>query len=91
MESMTVGIRELKNNLSRYLRQVKAGQRLAVTDRDEIIAYIVPARKSLEYERLAALVRDGKAVWKGGKPSGLKNRPKPRGKPVSKIVLEDRR
>jgi prevent-host-death family protein len=88
---MTVGIRELKNNLSRYLKNVKAGERLAVTERDEIIAYLVPARKSVEYERLAALVRDGKAVWKGGKPAGSKHRPKPKGKPVSKIVLEERR
>lgn len=34
----SVGIRELKNNLSRYLRKVEAGERVAVTDRGRVIA-----------------------------------------------------
>lgn len=34
----TVGIRELKNNLSRYLRQLKPGQVLSITDRGRVIA-----------------------------------------------------
>jgi len=33
-----VGIKNLKNNLSAYLRQVKRGVRVLVTDRDEVIA-----------------------------------------------------
>jgi len=35
-----VGIKNLKNNLSAYLRQVKRGVRVLVTDRDEVIAEI---------------------------------------------------
>ena len=35
---ISVGIRELKNNLSRYLRKVEAGERVAVTDRGRVIA-----------------------------------------------------
>ncbi|HEX9687792.1 MAG TPA: hypothetical protein VGB47_01820 [Thermoanaerobaculia bacterium] len=35
-----VGIKSLKNNLSAYLRQVKRGVRVLVTDRDEVVAEI---------------------------------------------------
>ena len=38
----TVGIRELKNQLSAYLREVKAGHRLLVTDRNTVIAELRP-------------------------------------------------
>lgn len=35
-----VGIKNLKNNLSAYLREVKIGYRILVTERDEVIAEI---------------------------------------------------
>ena len=38
----TVGVRDLKNQLSAYLREVKAGQRLLVTDRNAVIAELRP-------------------------------------------------
>jgi len=34
----TVGIKELKNNLSAYLREVRRGTRVLVSDRDEVVA-----------------------------------------------------
>ena len=34
----TVGIKELKNNLSAYLRDVRRGTRVLVSDRSEIVA-----------------------------------------------------
>ena len=34
----TIGVRELKSNLSKYLRRVEAGERLTVTDRGRAIA-----------------------------------------------------
>ena len=37
-----VGVKKLKARLSEYLRAVKAGETLLVTDRDEIIAEIRP-------------------------------------------------
>lgn len=36
----TVGIRELKSRLSEYLRRVRAGEAILVTDRGEVIAEI---------------------------------------------------
>ena len=32
-----VGLRELKNHLSRYVRQVRAGHEIQVTDRGEVV------------------------------------------------------
>lgn len=37
-----VGIRELKNRLSEYLRQVQQGERVLVTDRGKVIAELRP-------------------------------------------------
>jgi antitoxin (DNA-binding transcriptional repressor) of toxin-antitoxin stability system len=37
-----VGVKRLKAKLSEYLRAVKAGETLLVTDRDEVIAEIRP-------------------------------------------------
>ena len=38
----TVGIRDLKNQLSAHLREIKAGNRLLVTERNTVIAEIRP-------------------------------------------------
>jgi prevent-host-death family protein len=40
--SQTVGIAELRQNLSRYLELVAAGQRLVVTDRNRPVAELGP-------------------------------------------------
>lgn len=42
---MDVGIRDLRNNLSRYLDEVRAGAEITVTDRGAAIAKIVPTGK----------------------------------------------
>ena len=34
----TVGVKDLKNNLSAYLREVRRGTRVLVTDRQQIVA-----------------------------------------------------
>jgi prevent-host-death family protein len=41
----STGIRELKNNLSHYVRQVEAGKRIAVTAHGRVIAELVPPAK----------------------------------------------
>src|SRR5438046_1114 len=37
----SVGIRDLKNHLSRYVRRVEAGERVRVTDRGRVVAELV--------------------------------------------------
>jgi prevent-host-death family protein len=88
---MPVGVRELKNRLSSYLERVKSGEKLAVTERGRIIAYIISSEKSPAYEELIQFVREDKAVWNGGKPAGSAKPVPAKGKPVSRIVIEERR
>ncbi len=38
----TVGVRELKNKLSEYLRRVRLGESVLVTDRGEVVAELLP-------------------------------------------------
>lgn len=45
MAMRRVGVAELKDQLSRYLRAVEAGAEVEVTDRDRPIARIVPANQ----------------------------------------------
>lgn len=38
----TVGIRELKNRLSEYIRQARSGEGVLVTDRGQVVAELMP-------------------------------------------------
>ncbi|HEV8129949.1 MAG TPA: type II toxin-antitoxin system prevent-host-death family antitoxin [Acidobacteriota bacterium] len=37
-----VGLRELKNRLSEYIRQIRAGEEVLVTDRGQVVAELRP-------------------------------------------------
>jgi len=87
----TAGIKDLKNRLSYYLREVKKGEKILITDRDQIIATILPVERGEEDSRLLSLVKEGFASWRGGKPAGSHRPVKIEGRTVSEIVLEDRR
>lgn len=54
----SAGIRELKNHLSRYLRRVRAGEPIAVTEHGRVIAELRPPATSTHgvdpYEALVA-------------------------------------
>jgi antitoxin (DNA-binding transcriptional repressor) of toxin-antitoxin stability system len=57
-----VGLRELKNRLSEYLRLVRAGEDILVTDRGEVVAQLRrPGREQDEtpYPGLNELIRKG--------------------------------
>lgn len=84
------GVKELKNGLSYYLREVKEGEKVLITERDKVIATIVPMERADEDSKLLSLVKEGFAVWKGGKPVGSRHPVKIKGKTVSEMVLEDR-
>ena len=40
--NMETGVRELKDNLSRYIRRIEAGERIAVTAHGRVVAELVP-------------------------------------------------
>ena len=52
----SVGLRELKNRLSEYVREVRSGEGVLVTDRGQVVAELLPP---------------GQGVDERGVPSGL--------------------
>jgi antitoxin (DNA-binding transcriptional repressor) of toxin-antitoxin stability system len=63
---ITVGVRDLKNQLSQYLQYVKDGEKIIVTEHNRIIAeIIVPEKKntntSIE-KKFEQLRREGKMI-----------------------------
>ncbi|EFK06019.1 toxin-antitoxin system, antitoxin component, PHD family [delta proteobacterium NaphS2] len=89
MES--IGIRHLKENLSRYMKQVKSGQSIVITDRKKEIAVIIPFERTPVKEKVWPLIQSGMVQWSGGKPKGMSHRIPSKGKSVSQAVIEDRR
>jgi prevent-host-death family protein len=57
-ESEMVGIAELRQNLSKYLRKVAEGERLIVTDRNRPVAELGPPPTT--ESRLDRLIAEGK-------------------------------
>jgi prevent-host-death family protein len=53
----TVGVAELRQNLSRYLRRVGRGERLIVTDRNRPVAELGPPPSGVELDRPIAAGR----------------------------------
>lgn len=49
-----VGLRELKNRLSEYVRAVRSGEWVLVTDRGEIVAELIPPRQEPEHRDLSS-------------------------------------
>jgi prevent-host-death family protein len=50
----SIGIRELRQHASRYLREVERGEAFEVTDRGRPVARLVPIRPESTVERLIA-------------------------------------
>ncbi|MGH7231793.1 MAG: type II toxin-antitoxin system Phd/YefM family antitoxin [Nitrospiraceae bacterium] len=86
-----VGVRELKNRLSRYLKRVQAGEELTVTERGKTVARIVPAHTPEIQDTLEPLLREGHVRWGGGKPKGVDRPPTMRGRTLAELVVKDRR
>jgi prevent-host-death family protein len=90
MSEMRVGTRELKNKLSEYLRRVKAGETIIVTEHGKTIGQIIPMKESIE-ERMKGMIAAGQAAWNGEKLSPYKTVIHNRGKGLlSDLVIEDR-
>ena len=87
----TVGVRELRERLSKYLRRVADGERLVVTQRGEPIALLIPPSPVEQEYGLRAMVDEGLASWSGEKPRGAR-RPIPvKGDSLARMIVEDRR
>lgn len=84
-----MGIRELRQNLSVYLRRVSRGENLEVTERGRVVALLVPAAGS--GSALEQLVAAGRATAPSGDLLDLGPPPAVRlRRAVSRILDEDR-
>ena len=83
-----VGVRELRQNLSVYLRRIHRGERFEVTDRGNPVALLIPLESGLS--PLQRLIAEGRVRAPVGDPRDL---PLPQGEPstaVSEALLQDR-
>ena len=55
----SVGLKVLKNKLSEYVRLAAAGETLVITDRNRIVAEIVPPRRQRHGSVIARGIREG--------------------------------
>lgn len=82
-----VGVRDLRDHLSRYLDDVRAGHELVVTDRGTAIARLVPLHGERALDRL---IREGRVT---PATSSLRELPAPvaASGTVSDLVADQRR
>ena len=80
-----VGIKTLKNRLSEFVRRATRGETILVTDRDRVVAELVPPRQSRAAELADALLADAvRQGWLTPPVSGPDQVP-PR-RPVMKVA-----
>ena len=85
-----IGIRELKARLSSYLRQVRTGETIIITDRGRPIGRIVPIMQST-HDQLEVLRSAGLIDWNGETISQIDPVAQITGKKtVAEILIEDR-
>jgi prevent-host-death family protein len=92
----TVGSRELKNRLGRYLGLVRGGETIIVTDRGKTVAHLIPPTPEAEKPNgLDILLRrlEAEGNLRLAKDAFKRRAFKPihtRGIPASQLVIEDR-
>jgi len=89
----SVGIRELKNRLSHYVREVRQGEVVQVTDRGEVVAELRPPVPQHElfakYPRLLELAEQGRIRLGGPNRPELYERMPPALKGITSTELLD--
>jgi prevent-host-death family protein len=85
-----IGVRALKNGLSRYLKSVRQGETIIVTERNKPIAKLSPVKTGVPsaYE---VLIHEDKVSWSCGKPQGAAVSKTGDARELSALVAEDRR
>jgi prevent-host-death family protein len=90
MSELNVGIRELKARLSGYLRLMKNGQTILITEHGRPVARIIPVEETLA-QRMQVLQKANLLAWSGKKVQvrqpAITNRQKTQ---VSDIIAEMR-
>ncbi|MBM3671461.1 MAG: type II toxin-antitoxin system prevent-host-death family antitoxin [Actinobacteria bacterium] len=83
-----VGVRELRQNLSVYLRRVKAGESLEVTEHGRLVAVLAPPAPA--GNPIARLIAEGRARAAVGTIDDIPVPPGPPSYAGTKALMEDR-
>jgi len=87
-----IGVRELRQNASRYLALVKAGETVEVTERGQLIALLVaPQRAQTTRDRLVAAGRLIPATSSTGRLRSPRPVPVAPGEPTNQELLDAER
>ena len=86
---MQVSVRELKNNLSKYLKLVRQGEPVVVTSHRTPVARLLPIPE-IDSGGLRQLLQFDWIHWNGKRPRGGTACPEIRGESIAESVLEDR-
>jgi prevent-host-death family protein len=73
--SKTVGVRELRQNLSRHLARVKEGEILRVTERGHEVARLVPSPAAIDPYYLQLAEKYGATIPEGDLLDAIRNLP----------------
>ncbi len=85
-----VGIREMRQNLSRYTRRARSGESFVITDRGQAVAQLTPAPgRASVIDRL--VIERGARRGQGDLLDALEELPKPIPGPPSEAVLDELR
>jgi len=89
---LRIGVRELRQNASRYLALVKAGETVEVTERGRLVALLTPPPSSrTARDRLIAAGRLVPASSPTGRLRSPRPAPVPAGEPTNQELLDAER
>jgi prevent-host-death family protein len=90
MTEQSVGVRELKTHLSEYLREIKKGKTIVITEHGKPVGRLIPTTLSRE-DRIEAMRQAGIITWNGKKLKPLKPGAKLSGPgTIADLLIEDR-
>jgi prevent-host-death family protein len=89
-EPARAGVRELRQNASKLLERVEAGESIEITNHGRVVARLVPV--DIAYPRpFAVLVSEGLIHGSGGRPWEVEPIEAPPGTPSNAELLEEQR
>lgn len=85
------GIRKAKSQLSSYIKKVKQGEIIIITERGVPVARLSPIYEQATVD-ITSMLKEGLVVWQGGKPgSKAPYKINKYSKAAAEMVSEDRR
>jgi prevent-host-death family protein len=84
---ITVGVRELKTQLSAHLKQVKAGRALTITEYGKPIGRIIPVGQTTPNKKIRRMIESGFGSWSGRRLQPLDDQDLIKLDPATNITL----